>query len=326
MKTLLKSLLFAVGLLLCSGFADAQTILTNTTLSAAVTTPTPGNPASRFVVVASATNINAPSSTDNTKLTYLWVDRELMEVESVNGTTITVARGMGGTTAAPHVNAANVFVIPASKATFFGVIPQGSCTRANELLLPRIHYATGIISDCLGGQWVQGDASQITRTVNNLYRFPDPGGTALTALETAGTAAGAATEIYCTEVDIPYSMMLTGAAVLNGTTVGTNKHFIILYDSGGNVLANSATAGTTTSGASTYQKLNFTSKYYAVGPARYFVCDGLNGTTDTIRHAVTATNDNVLGGTITGQTFGTAAAITVPSSFTTAKVPYVAVF
>jgi hypothetical protein len=87
-----------------------------------------------------------------------------------------------------------------------------------------------------------------------------------------------------------------------------------------------AAGGTTTAGASTYQKINFTSKFYAVGPARYFACDGLNGTTDTLRHAVTGTNDNILGGTITGQTFGTAVAITVPSTFTTAKVPYFMLF
>lgn len=322
-----KSLLIGLALVLAVAFPlSAQTILTNTTLSAAVTTPSPGNGASTLIVVASATGITAPSTSDPTKHTQLWVDRELMDVIGVNGTTITVDRGYGGTTAAPHVNAAPVFIIPVSKATNFGVVPQGSCTRANELLLPRINYSTGLVSDCLGGQWVQGDASQTTRTINNLLRLPDPGASALTGLETAGTAAGAATEIYCTEIDLPYSALLTGLAVLNGTTVGTNKHFAILYDSTGNVLANSATAGTTTAGASTYQKLNFVSKFYAVGPARYFACDGLNGTTDTIRHAITAVNDNVLGGTITGQTFGTAAAITVPSSFTTAKVPYFAVF
>jgi hypothetical protein len=121
-------------------------------------------------------------------------------------------------------------------------------------------------------------------------------------------------------------MLLTGAAVLNGTTVGTNKHFIILYDSSGNVLANSTVAGTTTAGASVYQKLNFVSKYLAVGPNRYFVCDGLNGTTDTIRHAITAVNDNIIGGAVTGQVFGTAAAVTLPTTFTTAKAPYVALF
>jgi hypothetical protein len=320
MKNLTFTNLFAFLLLLAMP-AFGQTILGNTTLSTAI-----GSSSVKVLTVASATGITAPSTSDGTKLTYLWIDKEALEVQAVSGTTITVTRGVNSTGATTHASGAFVFVIPAFKATYFGFIPTGSCTRANELLLPRIHFASGIISDCLGGQWIQGDSQQTTRKLDNLKRFPDPGASALTGLETAGTAAGAATEIYCTEIEVPYSMILTGLAVLNGTTVGTNKHFAILYDATGNVLANSATAGTLTAVASVYQKLNFTSPFYAVGPARYFGCDGLNGTTDTIRHAITAVNDNVLGGTITGQTFGTAAAITVPSSFTTAKVPYLALF
>lgn len=332
MKTSIK-LLFAYVLFdlliggTCGGFfsltsvAAAQTLLTNTTTSAAVATS-----ATKFISLTSATGVTAPSTSDGTKLTYLWIDKEALEVQAVSGTTITVVRGANSTGATPHASGAFVFIVPAFKATFFGFIPTGSCTRSNELLLPRIHFSSGIISDCLGGQWIQGDSQQSTRKLDNLKRLPDPGATALTSLETSGTAAGANTEIYCTELEIPYSMILTGLAVLNGTTVGTNKHFAILYDASGNVLANSATAGTTTAGASTYQKLSFTTPFYAVGPARYFGCDGLNGTTDTIRHALTAVNDNVLGGTITAQVFGTAAAITVPTTFTTAKVPYLALF
>jgi hypothetical protein len=256
-----------------------------------------------------------------------------MDVESVSGTTLTVTRGAESTAGRPHASSALVFVIPAYLVTFSGTaygappaVPAGSCTRSTELYLPRIQFISGLTSDCLGGQWVTGDALGTQRQVFNGLRLPDPGATALTALETSGTAAGASTEIYCSEVDVPYSMLLTGLAPLNGTTVGTNKHFAILYDSTGNVLANTAAAGTTTSGASTYQKMNFVTKYYAVGPARYFACDGLNGTTDTIRHAITAVNDNILGGTITAQVFGTAAAITVPTTFTTAKVPYFLLF
>lgn len=341
MKNTMKIL---ASLLLFAGLSFGQTMLTMTTLSAAV--PASNSSALSIgnlglVTVASVSGISAPApNTGNTygaatseAQSYIYVDRELMQVKAISGTTLTVIRGVASTSGASHASSALVFVIPSSAIFLDGgyagqgpQVPHGSCTRSNELFLPRIQFSTGIISDCLGGQWVNGDAMQTQRLTFNLYRFPDPGGTALTALETAGTAAAANTEIYCTEVDLPFSMLLTGVAVLNGTTVGTNKHFGILYDSTGNVLANSATAGTTTSGASTYQKLNFVTKYYAVGPARYFACDGLNGTTDTIRHAKTSTNDNILGGAVTGQTFGTAAAITVPSSFTDAKAPYFAVF
>ncbi len=351
------TLLFALFLAFAP-FAGAQTILTTTTLSSALqgmgsvngATPT-GNMS--VVIVASATGISAPAA--NTSLTsglvatseaqtYLYVDRELMQVKAISGTTVTVIRGMAGTGAVSHASGALVFIIP---TTAIGVWsgngfeaagqgpsePQGSCTRSNELYLPRIHFSSGIISDCNNGQWVNGDAAQTTRagitgstSGANGYRYPDPGGTALTALETSGTAPAAATEIYCSELDLPFSMNLSGLAALNGTTVGTDKHWVILYDAGGAVLANSATAGATTSGASTYQKESFVTPYYAVGPARYFACVGSNGTTDTIRHAVTGTNNNILGGTVTGQTFGTAAAITAPTSFTTAKVPYFLAF
>lgn len=308
--------------------AAAQTILTMTTLSSAV-----ADGSQQKISVASATGINAPSTSDPTKATFLYVDRELMDVEGVSGTTLTVIRGSGSTAGRPHPSSALAFVIPAYLVNFSGgdygrppAVPAGSCTRANETYLPRIQFISGLVSDCLGGQWVTGDALMTQRLTFSGFRFPDPGGTALTALETAGTAAAANTEIYCSEIDLPYSQLLTGIAPLNGTTVGTNKHFALLYDSSGNVLANTATAGVTTSGASTYQKMNFVTKYYAVGPARYFACDGLNGTTDTIRHAITAVNDNVLGGAVTGQVFGTAAAVTLPTTFTTAKAPYFLLF
>jgi hypothetical protein len=336
-------------------FAGAQTLLTTTTLSNAVqgmgsvngATPT-GNMS--IITVASATGITGPSPntsftsgivSTSDATTYLYVDRELMQVKAVSGTTITVIRALQSTAAASHVSGALVFIVPVSAQILWSganygqapAVPEGSCTRSSELYLPRIQFQSGIVSDCNGGQWVNGDALQTTRqgvhgqtTGANGWRYPDPGGTALTALETSGTAAAASTEIYCTEIDIPFSMFVQGIAVLNGTTVGTNKHFAILYDNGGAVLANTATAGTTTSGASTYQKMNFVTPYYLVGPSRYFACDGLNGTTDTIRHAITGTNDNILGGTKTGQTFGTAAAIAVPTTFTTAKVPYFMLF
>jgi len=325
----MKKLILALSLLLFGLPAFAQIIATNTTLSAAV-----ADSKSQLIVVASATGINVRSASDNTKATLLYIDREAMDVTAVNGTTITVRRGAESTPATPHASGAVVFVYPRYLLTNIGggmidnapSFPGGSCTRGNELILPRIQLTSGLFSDCIGGQWVNGDATQTTRTLFNLFRYPDPGSTTLSTIETSGTAAAANTEIYCTELDLPYSVLITGLAVLNGTTVGTNKHFLILYDATGNVLANTATAGTLTAGASTYQKINLVNKYYAVGPARYFVCDGLNGTTDTIRHASTGSNDNILGGTVGTQVFGTAIKITVPSSFTTVKVPYIAIF
>jgi hypothetical protein len=306
-----------------------------------------------IISVASATGISAPAP--NTSLTsglaatsdaqtYLYVDRELMQVKAVSGTTITVIRGMAGTGASSHASGALVLVVPTSaigawsgngfEAAAQGPsAPQGSCTRSNELFLPRIAFSSGTISDCDGGQWVNGDAAQTTRsgvtgstTAANGYRYPEPGGTLLSALQTAGTAPAAATQIECSELDVPFNMFISGLAPLNGTTVGTDKHWVILYDAAGAVMATSAVAGALTAGASTYQKYNFLVPYYVVGPARYFACYGSNGTTDTVRHAITSANDNILGGAVTGQVFGTAAAITVPTTFTTAKAPYFMIY
>lgn len=321
MKTL-KILSLLLALALFAGVASAQTLLVNTTLSAAVS-----DSSGTYVNLTSATGVNAPSASDNTKATYLYVDRELMFVNAVNGTIIQVQRGAEGTLAQAHASSAVVWVIPAYQSTLFRILPAGSCTRSNEILLPRIEPKSGIISDCLGGQWVNsGPEQESTYAQPNLLRLPDPGATALTSLETAGTAPGANTEQYCSELDIPQSMLLTGIAVLNGTTVGTDKHLVILYDSSGKVLANSATAGATSSGASTYQKYNFTAKYFVPGPIKLFGCVQTNGTTDTLRHAITAVNDNIIAGKVTGQTFGTVANVTLPSSFTTALGPYLGVF
>jgi hypothetical protein len=315
MKHLQKTI---VGLVLLLGLAAsgfAQTALTQTTLSSAIT-----DSKSQIVVVASATGITAGTS-------FIYVDNELMQVNSLSGTSLIVVRGAGSTKANTHASAAIVFI--GASFNFANFTPQGSCTRGSGyfLFVPYIDVKNSVISDCIGGQIVSSDYGKgpVYPQFNGI-RFPDPGGVIYTSLETNGTAPSAATEIYCTEIDLPQSMNITGLGVLNGTTVGTDNHWMILYDSSGKVLANSAAAGALAASGSAYQKFDFTAKYYAVGPARYFGCMGSNGTTATIRHAITSTNDNILGGAVTTQVFGTAAAITVPSTFTTAKAPYLLVY
>lgn len=336
--------------LLLSASAFGQTIVATTTLSAAV----PGGQSASvtgltgqfgIVQVASATGISAPApntglvqafATSNAQ-TLLYVDRELMEVRNVSGTTITVVRGVGSTAATSHASGALVFVVPTANnpwldGGFAGnvqQVPAGSCTRANELYLPRIQFSTGIISDCIGGQWVNGDAMQTTRASSSTLgsmMLPNPGGTAYTSLNTNGTTL-AATTMYCTELDLPFNKYISGLAVLNGTVVGTDNHLVVLYDASGNLLANSATAGVLAASASEYQKISFTAPYYAVGPATYFGCLQTNGTTATVRMLVTQTQDTFLTKGVTSITFGTIpATITVPTTFTTAVGPYFAAF
>ena len=264
------------------GSAAAQTILTQTTLSAAVTTTS-----QTFVRVASATGITATS-------TVLYIadgQGELMFVNSVNGTTIGVTRGSnGGPTASTHPSGALVFVAPPNAIATQA--PTGSCTRANQPYLPVIALGSfgglPVVSDCVGGVWVNGITSPPQATQFRVLA-PNAGAVAYTSLNTNGTTLVAGT-LYCMEADLPYNKLLTGIGIMNGTTVGTDNHLVALLDAQGNVLATSALAGALAANASTYQNFAFTTPYYAVGPAQYYACTQSNGTTATVRMVVTGTH------------------------------------
>jgi hypothetical protein len=349
-KTMKKTLTIAVflscALALC-GSAFGQTILTTTTLSSAAqgmgsvygATPT-GNQS--IITLTSATGVSGPAA--NTSLTsgiaassdvqtYLYVDRELMQVKNVSGTTVTVIRGIGSTSAASHLSGAVVFIVPVSAQIIWSgstygqapAVPQGSCTRTSELYLPRIQFESGLISDCLNSQWITGDALQTTRVHSKVLYEPQPGAVLYTSLNTNGTTLVAGT-FYCTEIQLGYSKLATGIAVLNGTTIGTDNHLVALYDSGMNLLANSAVAGVLAATASNYQQISFTTPYYMVGPGQYFGCVQSNGTTATVRMLITQVQDQYLTTSKTG-VFGTIpATITAPTTFTTAVGPYLGLF
>lgn len=138
---------------------------------------------------------------------------------------------------------------------------------------------------------------------------------------TSGTSTTpGATTVYMSQVFIPGSVTLTGIKVNNGATVGTDKYIAALFSSSGAVLANSALAGTTTAGADAYQTLAFTSTYAAV-PGVYWIGLYVNGTTDRFRSTPAVGQYGGLAGSVTGQTFGTVAAVTVPTTFTADKGP-----
>lgn len=315
---ILRSILFALAALVApfAPIAHAQTRLVPTTLSASIS--------SGSVQVMTVGSVTLTSGYTVVAGTVGFIDNEMVVVKPLNGTvsgtTLGIIRGQGGTAASAHASGALVFLGPpiAFNSTVL-TNPQGSCTQGNQLYLPYINTRLGIITDCLGGQWTNGVTTRAPRF--RVYS-PEPGGTAYTALNTTGTAL-IATELYCTETFVPTNKLLTGAAALAGTGVATDKWYFVLYDSGGTALANTALAGTTTATASTYQQQAFTSKFFAVGPADYFVCLQSNGTTDTARMAITGVNDNILTKGQTATTFGTVPALTVPTTFTTAVGPYV---
>jgi hypothetical protein len=341
MKTILKNLSLFLLVCVSASALHAQTVLTNTTLASAVgntvsSALTTGNLS--VVNLASVTGVSAPTpnagnvATISTSggATYLYVDRELMQVVSISGTSVTVIRGVGSTAAASHASGALVFVVPAAAVANWGTPlgttdwgPQGSCTRTNELYLPRIAFTSGNISDCVGGQWITGDASQTTRSTFYRASFPPIGAVAHTGAIGTSTATTAA-ELYCVEIDMPFSKLITGLAPHVGATGGTDKWIAALYDATGNLVANSTTAGTTVGGtAYAFQALPFTSPYYVVGPAQYFGCVQSNGTTATLDLVTTGTGDLLLTyKSASAGTFGTLPSFTAPTGFTTLQGPW----
>lgn len=140
---------------------------------------------------------------------------------------------------------------------------------------------------------------------------------ALTGIDTNGRTLTADTT-YFSDVFIPYVCTLTGAAVLNGTTVGTNKGFVMLFNNAGTLVANSAVTGggATTSGASTFQERAFVTPYVVDKPGRYWIGFQMNGTTDTQRTIVAATWVDTSTGSVAGANAVATASITPTDTFT----------
>lgn len=128
------SLLLAVGLLVS---ASAQTSLTSTTLSSAVTA------SDTTFTVASATGVDAGD--------YLFLDREAVRVNSVAGTQVRVTRGFNGTAARAH--AASVTVYVGAPDNFASSEVGGTCTASAQSYTPRIVLPSGNVYSCTGGWW-----------------------------------------------------------------------------------------------------------------------------------------------------------------------------
>jgi hypothetical protein len=196
----MKTLRIAALFLVATVCALAQTVLNSTTLSAALSATT------STLAVASATGITAPGP-NQSNVTVLIVEREVMLVTSISGTTVQVARGQYGTDRVPHISGAAVWVAP-DKALARGAIPSGSCTRTNLPYVPIIFISpigvnsgkTGAKFDCLGGQIVEtsspvsvkgSDVSSATSITPTGTFFVVSGVTAVaTIVVPAGWAAG----------------------------------------------------------------------------------------------------------------------------------------
>lgn len=319
MKKLTYSLSFVLALALAfviEAPAFGQTIVPNTTLAAAITSTS--SQANTFKLT-STSGITAGN-------TVIFIDGEADFVNAVTTTpaTVTVTRGAGPSTrVSTHANGAVVWYGPPSyfQSQTPAGYPFGSCSRTTALVLPYIDINNNIISDCLGGVWVQGVT---TNSIGNTQWRVQNVANGYIAYTSLGTdTATTNTIMYCSELDLPVNKYLTGIAILNGATVGNGHRQALLYDAAGNLLAKSASGSNTTAGANTFQAYAFSTPFFAVGPAQYFTCTTSANSTDSVRMLVTTYSDNVLAGYITGLTYGTSPAkITPPSSFTTVEGPY----
>lgn len=121
--------------------------------------------------------------------------------------------------------------------------------------------------------------------------------------------------LYIADMAIPRAMTITGIGVLNGSTVGTNKVIYGLYADTGVLLASTALAGTTTSGANTFQQIALTAPVFVRGPARFAIVVQYNGTTDKMRKIPANTFIDVMTQDEAG-TFGTIQNIFYDNTFT----------
>lgn len=132
------------------------------------------------------------------------------------------------------------------------------------------------------------------------------------------------TSVFVTAIWVPTNMTITNISVQVGTTGGTDKWILALFNSAGTPVANTLLSpGTTAGTANNTQTIALTAPYAAIGPAVYYVGLYSNGTTATVQTVPANVGAGLFCSSITGQTFGTVAAITPPATFTANKAPLV---
>lgn len=252
MKNILTISLVAV--LACAA-SFAQTVTPSTTLGAAITSTT-----ATVINLASITNITAGQ-------TYLYTsDGELMQTIGIptNALAVKVARGIGPGTGPQLHNSGTVVwigltspnsVVPGAngfnlRANLVGL--QGNCIRGNQVYLPVIMPALGVLRDCAGTvalqQWVNyselGAGSTngvlipilisgvVTPTGGN-FVITKAGVAAMTlAAPTTGTQDGAILRISSSTL---YAHTITATGLLSTGTASVNVATFAAY-AGANVV------------------------------------------------------------------------------------------
>lgn len=174
-------------------------------------------------------------------------------------------------------------------------------------------------------------SANITPGGTKIAAVPYGIGTWQNVLATPGTTGGGAntaTAIAARYASIwaPGDFQVTGVRFLQGLTAATTKAIGALYDAGGNILAYSAIAGVTMTGASTFLPLPFTAPYQLQGPGLFFIGIIFDGTGSTYGTIPANCHMNTLGGSSV-QLFTTPTNLTISATpFTDAQAPIAQLF
>lgn len=241
-----------------------QTVLSTTTLGAAL------NATATTVTLASTSTMlnNGPANQVNT---CIYVDKELMAVQTVvDSTHVTVSRrgGSCGSTGesartVAHANGAKVYFSITSGSTtapvYFGGNTQltgevsGGCTATNLMFLPLIYPSSADFYDCKngssGGQWI----------LTGLGTMSAPAGRTITAFCTGalssattdylnGAACASTTATYQYVVTSPGTMANLYVSAVGAVTGGSAKDVLTVNKNG---VATTITCTFATGGAAT---------------------------------------------------------------------------
>ncbi len=155
------------------------------------------------------------------------------------------------------------------------------------------------------------------------------------ALASVGTNTTDIIQLWVTDIWVPVNRFVKTVQVLQGGTATTDNILVAIYDSQGVLIASSALAGVILSGANTFLSLSLSldgagaslpgGGVQLYGPGQYYVAVQGSGTTAGAIQTVASPYFDICAGSVTAGTFGTIPSpITVPTTFTTAKAPVVA--